>query len=43
MNNSLYEKRQKSLEIKLKEEESRLTKTIFLERKKLSIMKRQNS
>lgn len=32
---SLHEKRQKSLEVKLKEEESKLAKTIFLEKKRL--------
>lgn len=35
LNTSLYLKRQRSLEAKLKEEESKLTKTIFLEKKRL--------
>ena len=36
---SLHQKRQKSLEVKLKEEESRLAKTIYLEKKRLKAQK----
>lgn len=36
---SLHQKRQKSLEVKLKEEESRLAKTIYLEKKRLRAQK----
>ena len=36
---SLHQKRQKSLEVKLKEEESKLAKTIYLEKKRLRAQK----
>jgi len=35
----LHEKRQRSLEIKLKEEQMRMSRTIFMEKKRLKTLK----
>jgi Zn-finger domain-containing protein len=40
LNRSINEKRQKSLEVKLQEEEGRLSRTLYLEKKRLHAQKK---